>query len=183
MFSVTVLHRQPAAISAKLSDFGVRQDWCEGGPVQSHLRMRNLHVKPLDSKVFISDKGPTWKSILFFSTLPSYRRAQRQSLDDLASQGEGRAWTWGSFCVCVWRWRVPAQGHCEMTSSQDSWSSYHLLKGQSNQTFMPLGSPWPHPSRGSPQMSCLLTDSCMGLSEFPCLFLFSWVSSVNVLPF
>ena len=172
--SVTVPHGQPVATSVQLSDFDIRQDWWERVPAQrSHLRMRSSHVKPLGSKVFISDKGPTWRSILVFSALSICSQAQRH-------HGVGVCTGVGVFlCVCL---EAPVQGLFEMTKSQWSWCSYHFPQGCRNQPFMPLGSPRPHPCLDSLQTSCSLTFFWMGLSEFPCWLLFLWVSRVNVLP-
>ena len=47
------------------------------GPSPKKSSEDENHVKPLGSKVFISDKGPTWKSILFFSALSFCSQAQR----------------------------------------------------------------------------------------------------------
>lgn len=174
VFSVTTPHGQPVAISVLLSDCDIRQDWWERVPAQrSHLRMRSLHVKPLGSKVFISDKGPTWKSILFFSALSFCSQAQRHHRG-------GGVHRCGDLSLCIWK--PQSRVFFEMTNSQCSWCSYHLPQGCSNQPFTPLGSPWPRPCHDSLRTSCSLTFSWMGLSEFPCWLLSLWVSGVNVLP-
>lgn len=170
VFSVTMPHGQPVAISVQLSDYDIRQDWWERVPAQrSHLRMRSLHVKPLGSKVFISDKHVE-KHPLFPQPFPS--AAKHKGII-----GVGVCTGVGVF-LCVFG----NPSLFEMTNSQCSWCSYHVPQGGSNQPFMPLGSPWPRTCRDSLWTSCSLTFSWMGLSEFPCWLLSLWVSRVNVLP-
>ena len=49
----------------------------EGPSPKKSSEDESWHVKPLGSKVFISDKDPTWKSILSFSALSFCSQAHK----------------------------------------------------------------------------------------------------------
>lgn len=57
---------------------------------------------------FTSDKSARWKNFLSSLTFPA---AKHQCSVWMVLYGWDVCVGGVSFCVCVWRWQVPAQGH------------------------------------------------------------------------